>query len=266
MSPPPIYANLGSSARSLLNWRYHSGLWQLDCSTMTNSGMEFLTTGFANQDASKVFGSFQNKLNIYNYGITLTKGWNTDNQLFGEIKQRNNIVEGLMLKLEGRLQPSTGSKDGAFSAGYEGNDHTILGKIEIKNNPVLSLSLVLRDNEFLGGVACDYDLSADGGGMSLKGALGWSDALTSLHVELLNNESLLFSLFHKFNHRFFTAIQIDNVSEGRHLNMDLGMTYQLSGYENQLRPGITWSISSILDGKNLNDGNHKFGVGLSLAC
>lgn len=105
---PPVYADLGKLARDLFKRGYHPGLWQLDCKTMTSSGIEFFTTGFASQDASKVMGSLQSKYNIEDYGITLTERWNTDNLLYGEIAHKDKLLEGLLLAVEGRFQPSSG--------------------------------------------------------------------------------------------------------------------------------------------------------------
>lgn len=45
------------------------------------------------------------------------------------------------------------------------------------------------------------------------------------------------------------------------LNVELGL-----GYQQKLREGVTVSASTIIDCQNISDGNHKFGVGLSLSC
>lgn len=67
------------------------------------------------------------------------------------------------------------------------------------------------------------------------------------------------------------------------INIGLGMRYNLEGdalirakinnkvevglgYQQKLREGISMSISTVIDGMNITDGNHKFGVGISLQC
>lgn len=105
---PPIYTDLGKLARDIFKVGYHPGIWQLDCKTMTSSGIEFFTNGFASQDASKVVGSLQSKYKLDDYGITLTERWNTDNLLFGQIAQKDKVAEGLLLALEGSFHPSSG--------------------------------------------------------------------------------------------------------------------------------------------------------------
>ncbi|XP_030556641.1 voltage-dependent anion-selective channel [Drosophila novamexicana] len=292
MAPPPVYTDLGKLARDLFRRGYHPGLWQLDCKTMTSSGIEFFTTGFASQDASKVMGSLQSKYNIEDYGLTLTERWNTDNLLYGEIAQKDKLAEGLLLALEGRFQPSSGDKEGRFMARYAQESYNVLGKIDIKSDPLVGLSLVLGHKEFLGGVAVDCDIN--GGNVSWKVALGWTNESTTLHAELINAEGWLLSLFHKANEQIDAAVEIGKAAaeaateEGQEpteseLNIGVGMIYHLAGdalirakinnnaelglgYQQKLREGITMSISTVLDCKNITEGNHKFGVGLSLEC
>ncbi|EDV98928.1 voltage-dependent anion-selective channel [Drosophila grimshawi] len=296
MAPPPIYTDLGKLARDLFRRNYHPGLWQLDCKTMTTSGLEFYTTGFASQDASKVMGSLQSKYSMQDYGITLTERWNTDNLLYGEIAHKDKLAEGLLLALEGRFQPSSGDKSGGFMARYAQDNFNIMGKISIESNPLLGLSLVVGHKEFLGGAACDYDIN--GGAAVWKVALGWIHEATVVHAELVNAESFLLSLFHKFNDQIDGAFEIGSVAgpapqqegveveeqpQGDGLNVGLGMIYHLEGdalirakinnkielglgYEQKLREGVTMSVSAVLDGQKIADGNHKFGVGISLQC
>ncbi|TDG48623.1 hypothetical protein AWZ03_004952 [Drosophila navojoa] len=286
---PPVYADLGKLARDLFKRGYHPGLWQLDCKTMTSSGIEFFTTGFASQDASKVMGSLQSKYNIEDYGITLTERWNTDNLLYGEIAQKDKLVEGLLLALEGRFQPSSGDKSGKFLARYAQDYFNILGKCDIKRDPIIGLSLVVGHEGFLAGASTDVDINAENVNWSV--ALGWSNDKTTLHGELINAKGWLVSVFHKATDQIDAAIEIGQPAsplEGDDLqfgdvNAGIGMIYRLEGdalirakinsnaevglgFQQKLREGITMSISTVLNCKQFSDGDHKFGVGLSLEC
>jgi len=109
----------------------------------------------------------------------------------------------------------------------------------------------------------------------------------------VNAEGWLVSLFHKANDQIDLGFEIGKpMSTGggeggeeqqSELNVGLGMIYHLEadalirakinnkvevglGYQQKLREGITMSISTVIDGMNITDGNHKFGVGLSLQC
>lgn len=59
----------------------------------------------------------------------------------------------------------------------------LFGQIGIKGgDPSLGCSLVMSHNEFLGGVALDYDINGEN--LSWRVALGWAAEATVLHGEL----------------------------------------------------------------------------------
>ncbi|KAH8376614.1 hypothetical protein KR093_000407, partial [Drosophila rubida] len=287
----PIYCDLGKLARDLFKVGYLPGLWQLECKTLTSSGIEFFTSGFANQDASKVMGSLQSKYTVEDYGITLTERWNTENLLYGQIMQKDKVAEGLMLIAEASFQPSSGDKSGKLLADLAKENYNLLGKVGLnKGEPFLGCSLVLRHNEFLGGVALNYETNNEN--LEWKVALGWTNEQTTLHGEVVNAEGWLVSLYHKANDKIDAGLEVgkpmaSTTPEGEEvpseLNFGVGMIYRLEGdalirakinnkvelglgYQQKLREGITMSISTVIDGQNITDGNHKFGVGLSLQC
>jgi len=109
----------------------------------------------------------------------------------------------------------------------------------------------------------------------------------------VNAEGWLVSLFHKANEPIDIGFEIgkpissasneDGQQQGSEMFIGVGMIYHLEGdalirakvnnkaevglgYQQKLREGITMSISTVIDGKNVSDGNHKFGIGLSLQC
>ncbi|XP_017075596.1 voltage-dependent anion-selective channel [Drosophila eugracilis] len=296
MAPAPVYPDLGKLARDLFKKGYHPGIWQIDCKTLTSSGIEFFTTGFASQDNSKVTGSLQSKYKIEDYGLTLTEKWNTENWLFGEIMQKDKLAEGLMLAVEAKFQPGSNEADGKFKLGYAQENFNFLADIGLNSEPILNCSLVLAHNEFLGGVGTEFDI----GNTELKSwkvALGYTNETATLHGELKNGDSWLASLFYKANEKIDAGIEVvkasggggggENPDEqeqgGNNVIVSLGMIYHLEedalirakinnvielglGYEQKLREGITASISAVLDCNNIKDGNHRFGVGVALQC
>ncbi|XP_017099090.2 voltage-dependent anion-selective channel [Drosophila bipectinata] len=288
----PPYPDLGKLARDLLRRGYHPGIWQIDCKTLTSSGIEFFTTGFASQDNSKVKGSLQSKYKIEDHGLTLTERWNTENWLFGEIMQKDKLAEGLMLALEAKFQPGSNEGDGKFKLGYAKDNFHFLADIGLNSEPALNCSLVLSHNEFLGGLGGELDVSNVDLKM-WKVALGWTNETATLHGELKNGDTWLASLFYKASEKIDVGAEITKTGgqqgeggeqqEGGDLVVSLGMLYHLEenalirakinnvvelglGYEQKLRDGITASISAVLDCGNISDGNHKFGVGVALQC
>ncbi|XP_016945406.3 voltage-dependent anion-selective channel [Drosophila suzukii] len=298
MAPTPTYPDLGKLARDLFKRGYHPGIWQIDCKTLTNSGIEFFTTGFASQDNSKVSGSLQSKYKIEDQGLTLTERWNTENWLFGEIMQRDKLAQGLMLALEAKFQPASNEADGKFKMGFAQENFNFLADIGLNSEPILNCSLVLGHKEFLGGVGTEFDIG-NTEFKSWKVALGWSNETATLHGELKNGDTWLASLFYKANEKIDAGVEVtkgaggggggaENAEGGDQdgggdVIVNLGMIYHLEeealirakinnvvelglGYEQKLREGITASISAVLDCNNFKDGNHRLGVGVALQC
>lgn len=301
MAPAPTYPELGKLARDLFRRGYLPGLWQLDCKTKTNSGIEFFTTGYANNDASKVAGSLQSKYKIEDYGLTLTERWNTENILYGEIMQRDKLAEGLMLGIEAQFQPSSGDKNGRFKIGYAQEAFNFLA--DVNTDIIINASLVGVYQEFLGGVGATFDAN-NTELTNWKLALGWTNETATVHGEFQKSKSWLASLFYKVTEEADLGIEIyktvqeppaeqdlseapvpegESSRDGDKITVGVGCVYRLEGdalvrgkinsnaevgigYEQKLREGITFSISAVLEGKNLKDGNHKFGMGFALEC
>ncbi|KAH8289924.1 hypothetical protein KR018_003885 [Drosophila ironensis] len=284
----PPYGDLGKLARNLLRRNYHAGIWQFDCKTATSKNIDFLTTGNANQDYSKVFGSFQSTYKMEEHGLTLTERWNSDNWLFGEIMHRDKLAEGLMLAVEAKFQPGENDVDGKFKMTFARDNYHFGADIGLNSEALLNCALVVTHNEFLAGVGTQFDI----GNTDLKMwkvALGWHNESATVHGELKNGESWLASLFYKLNEKIDIGAEVAKAGgdgdeeQGNDIQVTLGMIYHLEdsalirakisnavevglGYEQKLSEGITASVSALLDGNNIKDGNHKFGVGLSMAC
>ncbi|KAH8255146.1 hypothetical protein KR038_010977 [Drosophila bunnanda] len=296
----PSYPELGKLARDLLRRGYHPGIWHLETKTMTNSGIELFTSGFANHDNSKVSGTVQSKYKMEDQGLTLTEGWNTDRWLFGEIMQKDKLLEGLTLGLAGRFLPSTNDLDGKIKCGYVQEKFHILADLGLNSDPVLNASVVVAHNEFLGGLGCEFDIkNIDINGWKL--ALGYIKEPLTVHVELGNGSSWLASVFYKLSDLIDLAAEIakaasirtnrndelaevpqEQVEVGGNKTLSVGMIYHLDenalirakvntvvevgvGYEQKLSEGITASISAIL-GFGDNSAGHRFGVGLAFQC
>lgn len=65
---PPVYADLGKSARDVFGKGYHFSLLKLECKTKTSTGVEFTTGGVSNLDNGKVVGNLETKYKLGEYG------------------------------------------------------------------------------------------------------------------------------------------------------------------------------------------------------
>ncbi|KAH8374235.1 voltage-dependent anion-selective channel [Drosophila serrata] len=297
----PSYPELGKLARDLFRRGYHPGIWQIETKTLTSSGIELLSSGFANHDNTKVNGMLQSKYKMEDQGLTLSEGWNTDKWLFGEIMHKDKLAEGLTLALAGRYQPAFNELEGKFKVGFVQEKFHILADTGLHSQPILNASLVVAQDEFLGGVGCEFDIS-NVNFSGWKVALGYAKEPATVHAELRNGGSWLASLFYKVNDQIDAAVEIaraailrtarneenpegqqEEVEVGGNTTVSLGMIYHVDenalirakvnsakelglGYEQKFGEGITASISAVLDFGSFSSGNHRFGVGVALQC
>ncbi|XP_077330026.1 non-selective voltage-gated ion channel VDAC1 isoform X5 [Lithobates pipiens] len=165
--------------------------------------MEFISSGSANAETSKVTGSLETKYKWAEYGLTFTEKWNTDNALGTEITVEDQLAKGLKLTFDSSFSPNTGN-DGTEFGG------SVYQKVNNKLETAINLAWTAGNSNTRFGIAAKYQID--------------SDASFSAKV---NNSSLI------------------------------GL-----GYTQTLKQGIKLTLSTLLDGKNINAGGHKLGLGL----
>lgn len=105
---PPTYGDLGKNARDVFGKGFHFGLLKLDVRTKTDSGVEFASGGFSNQDTGKVFGTLETKYKMKEYGLTFVEKWNTDNTLGADLTVNDKLLKGLTVGYSSTFSPQTG--------------------------------------------------------------------------------------------------------------------------------------------------------------
>ncbi|KAF7284096.1 hypothetical protein GWI33_022556 [Rhynchophorus ferrugineus] len=243
MAPPP-YSDLGKKAKDVFNKGYHFGLIKLDCKTKSSSGVEFSTGGTSNQESGK---------------------WNTDNTLSTDLSVQDQGLQGLKLSACLDFAPHTGQKTGNVKTAFVNNQVAI---------------------------NADADFTPDGPkvtGSAVVGYQGWLAGFTSgdftLHsnVDWISDDGQEFggSIYQKINPKLETGITLNWSSGSSNTKFGIGAKYDLDkdasvrfkvnnasqiglGYQQRLRDGVTLTLSSLIDGKNFNQGGHKIGLALEL--
>lgn len=129
---PPLYSDLGKSARDLFNRGYNFDTFKLDVKTKTPAGVEFTTGGVSHFDSSKVIGNLETKYKFKEYGsfnvlllfdcvgnaysmflnrlsgLTFSEKWNTSNILATEVALQD-LFKGTKFSAESTFAPQTGS-------------------------------------------------------------------------------------------------------------------------------------------------------------
>uniref|UniRef100_A0A2K6KAH5 Non-selective voltage-gated ion channel VDAC1 n=1 Tax=Rhinopithecus bieti TaxID=61621 RepID=A0A2K6KAH5_RHIBE len=247
MAVPPMYADLGKSVRDVFTKGYGFGVTKLDLKTKSENGLEFTSSGSANTETTKVTGSLETKYRWTECGLTFTKKWNTDNTLGTEITVEDQLARGLKLTFHSSFSPNTGKKNAKIKTGYK-REHINLG------------------------CNMDFDIAEP----SIRGALeGWlagyqmnfetaksrvTQSNFALHTNVNDRTEFGGSIYQKVNKKLETAVNLVwTAGNSNRLNNSslIGL-----GYTHTVKPGIKLTPSALLDGKNVNAGGHKLGLGL----
>jgi len=280
---PPLYADLGKSSRDVFGKGFHFGLVKLDVKTRTSTGVEFSSVGQSNIDTGKVSGHLETKYKMSDRGLTYTQKWTTDNQLATTVELQDNLVKGLKVSCDGNFSPSTGVKNGKIKADLRHDIATVSADCDLNmSGPLLQGAVVIGHNGWLAG----YQMAFDTGKSKLSKnnlSVGYSTGDFVIHTNV--NDGNLFggSLYQKVSPSLETGINFGWTASSNTTTFGIGAKYNLDkngsvrakinnssqiglGYQQKLREGITVTLSSLVDGKNFNQGGHKIGLALEMTA
>ncbi|XP_056633116.1 voltage-dependent anion-selective channel-like isoform X1 [Diorhabda sublineata] len=284
MAPPP-YSDLGKRARDVFGNGYHFGLIKLNCKTQTASGVQFSTGGTSDQESGKVSGSLESKYNVKDYGLTFTEKWNTNNTLGTEIAVADQGIQGLKLSANVDFSPQEGYQAGLIKTAFTNERVALNADFDLNSNgPIVKGSAVVAYQGWLAGYQAAFDVQNSKLAKS-NFALGFSTSDFVLHtcVEHDSDDGQTFggSIYQKINPKLETAVNLNWAASGEKTDFGLGCRYELDsdasvrakinnasqiglGYQQKLRDGVTLTLSTLIDGKNFNQGGHKIGLALDL--
>lgn len=279
---PPVYGDLGKCARDVFSNGYHFGLIKLDVKTKTETGLEFSTGGVSNQDTGKVHGSLETKYVIKQHGLTFVEKWSTDNTLGTDVKLVDKLLKGLTLSYNCTFSPQTGARTGKVKTVYkhENMSATADFDLSLSSGPLINTSAVVGYQGWLAGYQASFDTQQNKL-MKNNFALGYSASDFSLHTSVNNGREFNGDIYHKVRPDLEGAVSLAWNSTNNVTQFAIGTKYNLDndasirakvnsllqiglGYQQTLRPGVTLTLSTNIDGKNFGSGGHKIGVALDL--
>uniref|UniRef100_A0A673J0V2 Non-selective voltage-gated ion channel VDAC2 n=1 Tax=Sinocyclocheilus rhinocerous TaxID=307959 RepID=A0A673J0V2_9TELE len=281
MAVPPAYADLGKSAKDIFNKGYGFGMVKLDVKTKSASGVEFKTSGSSNTDTSKVVGSLETKYKRSEYGLTFTEKWNTDNTLGTEIIIEDQIAKGLKLTFETNFSPNTGKKSGKVKTAYKREYVNLGGDVDFDfAGPTIHGAAVVGYEGWLAGYQMSFD-TAKSKMTQNNFAVGYKTEDFQLHTNVNDGSEFGGSIYQKVSDKLETAVNLAWTAGSNSTRFGIAAKYQLDkdasisakvnntslvgvGYTQTLRPGIKLTLSALVDGKSINSGGHKLGLGLEL--
>jgi len=280
MSVPPSYADLGKAARDLFSKGYHYGQYKVEAKTKTQNGVEFTTNGSSEHGSGQFVGNVETKYKWKDYGLTFCEKWNTNNTLSTEVSVEDQLLEGLKLSLDTQFVPQSGKKSGKIKTEYKHDYvHTNLDLDLLKLT--LFGSAVVGYNGFLAGYQLALDTSKTAKSLLSQNnfAVGYTKDDFALHAAVNDASEFQASVSQKVNSRLETAIQMNWTVGSNDTKLGFGAKYcpdrdttirakvnnasQIGvSYQHRIRDGVNLTLSSLIEGKTLNEGGHKFGLAL----
>uniref|UniRef100_A0A8C9VKD0 Non-selective voltage-gated ion channel VDAC2 n=1 Tax=Scleropages formosus TaxID=113540 RepID=A0A8C9VKD0_SCLFO len=281
MAVPPAYSDLGKSAKDIFNKGYGFGMVKLDVKTKSASGVEFKTSGSANTDTSKVAGSLESKYKRCEYGLTFTEKWSTDNTLGTEITVEDQLAKGLKLTFDTTFSPNTGKKSGKVKTAYKREYINVGCDVDFDfAGPTIHGAAVIGYEGWLAGYQMTFD-TAQSKLTQNNFAVGYKTEDFQLHTNINDGSEFGGSIYQKVNDKLETAISLAWAASSNNTCFGIAAKYQLDsstsvsakvnntcligvGCTHSLRPGVKLTLSALVDGKSINAGGHRLGLGLEL--
>lgn len=278
---PPSYSDLGKAARDLFSKGYNYGFFKMEAKTKTKNGVEFTTSGNSSSDTGKVNGNLETKYKCSEYGLTFTEKWNTDNVLNTEVTIEDQLAKGLKLAFDTSFAPQTGKKSGKIKTGYKQDYVNVNADVDFDfAGPTVHGAAVVGYNGWLAGYQMAFDTAKSKLAKS-NFAVGYTTGDFTLHTSINDGQEFAGSIYQRVNRDLETAVNLSWTSGTNATRFALGAKYTLDknasvsakvnnssqiglGYSQKLRDGVKLTLSLLVEGKSLNQGGHKVGLGLDM--
>lgn len=278
---PPTYADLGKTAKDLFNKGYNYGTVKLDVKTKTQNDINFNLTGEHNNDVQKSLGTLEAKYKSPAQGLTFVEKWNTDNILKSELTLEDNLLKGLKVALDTSYAPASGKKSGILKTAYRHDKFHLNTDIDLDlAGPVIHNSLVFGHLGWLLGLQTTFD-TAKSQLTRNNFAVGYQANDFTLHTNVNDGTEVGGSIYQRVNPQLELGVSLSWSSVNNATRFALASKYQLDkyatvqtkvnnlsqvglSYTQQLRDGVKLILSALVDGKNINGGGHKLGLGIEL--
>lgn len=278
---PPKFGDLGKQSKDVFGKGYHFGLLKLDVKTKTSTGVEFNSGGQSVSETGQVSGNLETKYKVKDLGLTITEKWNTDNTLNNTMEVQDKLLPGLKVCLDTKFAPASGSKGGKVSAEYKHETATLCADMDLGLSAI-NTSAVVGHKGWLAG----YNTTFDIGKSTLTKhdiGLGYSAPDFVLHTSVSNGTEFGGSVYQKVSPTLETGVSLGWSSATSATAFGIGAKYVLEdgaalrakinnkselglGFQQQLRDGVTVTLSTLFNTANFNAGGHKVGLALEMTA
>ena len=108
----------------------------------------------------QVSGNLEVKKKCSEYGLTVTKKWNTDNVVNLNVDLQDKLLSGLKLSLDSSFSPDSGAKNGKLKAELKTSAALLSVDTDLNlGGPLVNSSAVVGHNGWLAGLQMAFDTS-----------------------------------------------------------------------------------------------------------
>jgi len=276
---PPLFADLGKSARDVFTKGYNFGFYKLDSTTRTGSGLEFKSAFSHNVTSNKAYGALDIKYKIPKYGMTLVEKWNTDNTLATEVTVEDQIAKGLKTTLDSSYSVPVGKRNIRLKGEYFHQNAAVNGDITLDsaNAPLINGGIVFGYEGFLVGWHGGFDTGRSKLTHSNIG-FGIAKGNYAVHTFVNNNSEFGGNVFHRPNANLELGANIGWRTGDNNPLFGLASKYQIDkdtivrakisnnsqlgfALTQTLNPSLKVTFSTLVNISSFADGGHKFGIG-----
>jgi len=276
---PPSYNDLGKNAKDVFSKGFNWGFIKLEGKSKTENGVDFKATINSNRESGKVAGNLETKYKWKDYGLTFTEKWTTDNVLNTEIKVEDQLAEGLELAFNTSFAPQTGKKSGKVKSEYKTEFLALNCDVDFDfAGPTIEAAAVFGYEGWLMGYNATFDSSKSKLTNSNFG-FGYDGGDFAFTTHVNDGQEFTGSVHHKVNDKLDAAVMLSWAAGSGNTSFAVGTKYKIDdttafsakvnnsshvglSYIQKLRDGVKLTVSSLIDGKNINQGGHKVGLGL----
>jgi len=277
---PPLYADLGKSAKDLFQKGYNFGFLKLDTKTYAGekSDIEFKTATSHNVTSGKLYGTFDVKYKIPDYGVTFTEKWNTDNQLGTIVEIEDKFAKGLKLIFDSSYAPQLSKRNSKLKLEWQHENVKVNADMSLDAGPILNLATVAGHQGWLLGFQGTFD-TANSKLTATNFSCGRQVGDYAGHAFVNDGTEFGASVYHKVSPNVEIGSQFGWTTGDQSTRYGLAAQYKPTtdltvrakinntshvaiAATHSLSPKLKLTLSSQFSLHQFHDGGHKVGIGL----
>lgn len=281
---PPAFSDLNKGVKDLFSKNYNIGHAKIDVKTTTANGVEIRGVGQQEiaGDSPQAYGFLEHKFVQRDYGLTLVERWSTDNMVTMEASVEDKMLAGGKITFVAGLSAQTGKRNAGLNFKLRKPFFHLTTDVDLDfAGPIVRSSAVTSYNGIRLGGSMVFD-SAKSAITRYNVALGMGASRYTLHAGTTHFKDFEMGVWNRVDPQLEIGFQSNFSTQGGNTLLGLAAKYDLDptasikakvdtvgqlglSYTQELRKGISLTLSSLINGQNLSGGGHRYGFGLEVS-